>query len=101
MGGRFRRICQDILFVKPSLPMPHLPVARVMWQALPNLETGIECWIQAGGSHHTFLSYDVTAEQMQDWARIMDIEFVHITKNTTAEKLESELMLSELIWKFR
>ena len=101
MGGRFRLICQDILCVKPILPMPHLPVARVMWQALPNLETGIECWIQAGGSHHTVLSYDVTAEQMQDWARIMDIEFVHITKNTTAEKLESELMLSELIWKFR
>lgn len=60
------------------MPMPNLPVARVMWKAMPNLTTGVECWITAGGAHHTVLSYDVTAEQMRDWARIMDIEYVHI-----------------------
>ena len=48
MGGRLRLICQDIHCVKPILPMPNLPVARVMWQAMPDLETGIECWITAG-----------------------------------------------------
>ena len=79
MGGRLRLICQDIHCVKPILPMPNLPVARVMWQAEPSLTTGVECWITAGGAHHTVLSYDVTAEQMKDWANMMDIEFVHIT----------------------
>ena len=43
MGGRLRLICQDIRCVKPILPMPNLPVARVMWQAMPDLATGIEC----------------------------------------------------------
>ncbi len=101
MGGRYRLICQDIEVVKPIYKMPNLPVARVMWKAMPNLETGVECWIRAGGAHHTVLTYDVTAEQMADWARIMDIEFVHITKDTTPEKLEQELFLADLAWKLR
>ena len=101
MGGRLRLICQDIHCVKPILPMPNLPVARVMWQAMPDLETGIECWITAGGAHHTVLSYDVSAEQMKDWAAMMGIEFVHITKDTTVESLEKELFLNDIAWKLR
>ena len=101
MGGRLRLICQDIECVKPILPMPNLPVARVMWKALPNLTTGLEAWIIAGGAHHTVLSYDVTAEQMGDWARMMDVEFVHITKHTTVEALERDLFLADLAWKLR
>ncbi len=101
MGGRLRLICQDIECVKPILPMPNLPVARVMWKALPSLTTGVECWITAGGAHHTVLSYDVTAEQMHDWANMMDIEFVHIGKDTTPEALEHDLFLADLAWKLR
>ena len=101
MGGRLRLICQDIEAVKPILPMPNLPVARVMWRALPDLTTGVECWITAGGAHHTILSYDVTAGQMRDWARMMDIEYVHIGVDTTPEKLEEELFLKDLDWKLK
>ena len=101
MGGRLRLVCQDIHCVKPILPMPNLPVARVMWQAEPSLTTGVECWITAGGAHHTVLSYDVTAEQMKDWANMLDIEFVHITKDTTVESLEHDLFLSDLAWKLK
>ncbi len=101
MGGRLRLICQDIICVKPIMPMPNLPVARVMWRAMPDLTTGVECWITAGGAHHTVLSYDVSAEQMKDWARMMDIEFVHITKDTTVESLEKELFLNDLAWKLK
>lgn len=101
MGGRFRLICQDIVCVKPIMDMPNLPVARVMWEAMPTLETGLECWITAGGAHHSVLSYDVTAEQMKDWARMMDVEFVHITKDTTVASLEQELFLNDLAWKLK
>ena len=101
MGGRMRLIVQDIVCVKPIMKMPNLPVARVMWRAMPDLTTGVECWITAGGAHHTVLSYDVTAEQMRDWAKMMDIEFVHITKDTTPEKLEEELFLKDLAWKLK
>ena len=101
MGGRLRLIVQDIEAVKPIMPMPNLPVAGVMWRAMPDLLTGVECWITAGGAHHTVLSYDVTAEQMHDWATMMDIEFVHISKDTTPEKLEEELFLKDLAWKLK
>ena len=101
MGGRLRLICQDIHCVKPIMPMPNLPVARVMWQAEPSLTTGVECWITAGGAHHTVLSYDVTAEQMKDWANMMDIEFVHIGHDTTVEGLEQQLFLNDLAWKLK
>ncbi len=101
MGGRLRLICQDIHCVKPILPMPNLPVARVMWQAEPSLTTGVECWITAGGAHHTVLSYDVTAGQMKDWCAMMDIEFVHIGTDTTVERLEHDLFLSDLAWKLK
>ena len=101
MGGRMRLIVQDIEAIKPIMDMPNLPVAKVMWKAMPDLATGVECWITAGGAHHTTLSYDVDAEMLRDWARIMDIEFVHIGKDTTVESLEQQLMVNDLIWKLR
>ena len=70
-----------------------------MWQAMPDLTTGLECWITAGGAHHTTLTYDVTADQMKDWANMMGIEFVHITKDTTVESLEQQLFLNDLALK--
>ena len=101
MGGRLRLICQDIECVKPIMDMPKLPVARVMWKPMPDLLTGIECWITAGGAHHTVLSYDVTAEQMKDFANMLQIEFVHITKDTTVEALEEQLLVADLVWKLK
>lgn len=101
MGGRLRLICQDIECVEPILDMPNLPVARVMWRAMPDLLTGVEAWITAGGAHHTVLSYDVTAQQLRDWARMMDVEFVAINKDTTVEKLEEQLFLADLAWKLK
>lgn len=101
MGGRFRLICQDIECVKPIYEMPNLPVARVMWKAKPNLLTGLEAWIMAGGAHHSVLSYDLTSENMEDWAEIMGIEFVHIGENTNLEELKNRLFLNDLAWKLK
>ena len=101
MGGRLRLICQDVECIKSIMDMPNLPVARVMWRPMPDLMTGTECWITAGGAHHTVLSYDVSADMMKDFANMMNIEFVHITKDTTVEALEEKLLVHDLIWKLR
>lgn len=101
MGGRLRLIVQDVLAVKPIYEMPNLPVARVMWKAMPDLKTGAECWILSGGAHHTVFSYDITAEQMQDWAEMMDIEYVHISDTTTVENLKQQLFLQDIAWKLK
>ncbi len=101
MGGRLRLIVQDVEAVKPIYRMPNLPVARVMWKAYPDFATGAECWILAGGAHHTVFSYDVTAPMMADWAEIMGIEYVHIGRETTAEGLKQQLFMADLAWKLR
>lgn len=99
MGGRLRLIVQDVECVKPNRTMPNLPVARVMWKPLPDLVTGAECWIRAGGAHHTVLSYDCDAEMMRDWSQMMRIEFVHIDRNADPLRLEQELFWADLAWK--
>ena len=38
---------------------------------------------------------------MRDWAKMMDIEYVHIGEDTTVEKLEQELFLNDLAWKLK
>ncbi|MCL1830767.1 MAG: L-arabinose isomerase, partial [Oscillospiraceae bacterium] len=101
MGNRFRMIVHDIECVKPIYEMPNLPVARVMWRAEPNFATGTECWIIAGGAHHSVLSYDVTAEQMKDFARILGVEFVHIHANTEVNSFEDQITLLNAIGRFR
>lgn len=101
LGGRFRLIIQDVEAVKPVYEMPNLPVARVMWKAMPDLLTGAECWILSGGAHHTVFTYAITAQQMIDWAEMMGIEVIHITKDTTVEGLKQLLLLLDIAWKLK
>lgn len=101
MGGRLRLIVQDIEAVKPIMEMPNLPVARVMWKAMPDLCTGAKMWIMAGGAHHTVLSYDAMPEMLEDFAEMAGIEYVHISKNTTVECLKQQLFFSDIAWKLK
>ena len=81
--------------------MPKLPVAGVMWKPLPSLAVSAECWIKAGGAHHSVLSYDITAEMMKDWAEMMGIEFLHIGENTTVEDFEKEIFWNDIAYKLK
>ncbi len=98
-GGRLRLIAQDVTCEKPFQDMPNLPVARTMWKPQPSFLGGLECWILAGGAHHTVLSYDMTDEAVRDFARIMGIELVCITASTTQAVLERDLMLGDVIYR--
>jgi L-arabinose isomerase len=101
MGGRFRLIVQDVECVKPINSYPNLPVARVMWKPAPDLKAGAAAWIRAGGAHHTVLSYGVTADIWRAWARIMAVEFVHLSAETCLHTLERDLELGGLLWKLK
>ena len=99
MGGRFRMIAAEVEAIKPYHDMPNLPVSRAMWKPMPDFTTGVESWINAGGSHHTVFTYDLTIEHMRDFARIADIEFVAITKETKLTDIQRELAYNNVIWK--
>lgn len=91
LGNRFRLILNEVDCKKVEKPMPKLPVATNFWTPRPNLTVGAESWILAGGAHHTAFSYDLTTEQMTDWADAMGIETVVIDQDTTIRGLKNEL----------
>ncbi len=99
MGNRFRLIINEVQAVQPTIDMPKLPVARVLWKPEPSLQTGAEAWIYAGGAHHTVFSYNVTSEQLIDWAEMAGIEYVLIDRDTTIRSLRNELRWNEIAWK--
>ena len=99
LGNRFRLIINDVDCKKTEKPMPKLPVATAFWTPEPNLYTGAEAWIIAGGAHHTAFSYDLTAEQMGDWAAAMGVEAVYIDKDTTIRQLKNELLWNSVAYK--
>lgn len=99
LGNRFRLIINNVNCKKVEKPMPKLPVATAFWTPEPNLATGAEAWIYAGGAHHTAFSYDLDAEQMGDWAAAMGIEAVYIDKDTNIRNFRSDLRLGEVFYR--
>jgi len=99
LGNRFRLIINDVNCKKVEKPMPHLPVANNFWTPEPDMYTGAEAWILAGGAHHTAFSYDLNAEQMGDWANAMGIEAVYIDKDTKIREFKRDLMLGEVFYR--
>mgnify|MGYP000491322025 FL=1 len=99
LGNRFRLIINDVDCKKTEKPMPKLPVATAFWTPQPDLAIGAEAWILAGGAHHTAFSYDITSEQMGDWAAAMGIEAVYIDKDTRIRSFKRDLQLGELFFR--
>jgi L-arabinose isomerase len=99
LGNRFRLIINDVVCKKTEKPMPNLPVATAFWTPMPNLEVGAEAWILAGGAHHTAFSFDLTAEQMGDWAAAMGIEAVYIDKDTNIKNFKNELLWNSVAYR--
>lgn len=99
MGGRMRLIVNDCQAVSPLEEMPLLPVARVMWQPQPNLQTSAEAWILCGGAHHTIMSYALNAGHLRDFAELIGLEFVHINQRTELQNLKKELQWNEIAYR--
>jgi L-arabinose isomerase len=83
IGDRFRLVLNEIEVVAPDEPLPKLPVARAVWAPAPSLSTSAECWLTAGGPHHTVLSQAVDAETIEDFAAMLHTELLIIDGHTT------------------
>ncbi len=100
LGDRFRLIINDVDVKHTEKEMPKLPVATAFWAPQPSLETAAEAWIYAGGAHHTAFSYDLTAEQMMDWADAMGIEAVRISDGMDLRQFRNEMKWNDLFYRF-
>ena len=99
LGNRFRLIISEVDCKKTEAPMPKLPVATAFWTPRPNMVTGTESWIIAGGAHHSAFSYDLTSSQLADWAEAFGIECIIIDNNTTISGLKNELRWNSMFFK--
>jgi L-arabinose isomerase len=99
MGNRFRILVNEVEAVNPEHDLPNLPVARVLWKPQPDMYTACSAWILAGGAHHTCYSQNLTAEHLQSFAEMADVEFVLIGKDTNLYQFKNELRWNEVYYK--
>lgn len=99
LGNRFRLIIQDVECKPVEKPLPKLPTAINFWTPAPDFYTGTEAWLMAGGAHHTAFTYDLTAEQMGDWAAAMGIEALFIDKDTNIRDFKKDIMLGNIFYR--
>jgi L-arabinose isomerase len=98
MGNRFRMVVNEVEAVPMEAPLPKLPVARALWLPKPDLKTAATAWILAGGAHHTGYSYAVTAEHLEDFAEMIDIEFLLIDSDTKLANFKKELRWNDVYY---
>lgn len=101
LGDRFRLVCAEIELIEQPHPMPHLPVARLMWRLKPDFSTGAAGWIYAGGAHHAVVSTALDVEDIRLLAKFTGCELVVIDAHTTLASLERELALLDALARLR
>ncbi len=101
MGDRFRLLVNTVEAVKQPHDLPKLPVARVVWKAMPNLAVAAEAWILGGGAHHTVYSQDVSVDQLRTMAEIFGIEFLLIDEKTEIPAFKNEINWNECAFSLR
>jgi L-arabinose isomerase len=99
LGNRYRLLLNEVEAVEPFEPLPNLPVARVLWKPLPDMQTGCAAWIYAGGAHHTVYSQNLTPEYWDDFASMIGVELALIDAKTDIRTFKNELRWNEACYK--
>ena len=99
LGDRFRFVANAIEVTAPPHPLPRLPVARALWQPLPDFQTAVEGWLLAGGPHHTVFSAALDAEIVADFAEIAGVELVMIDADTRMRDIRNELRWNQAYYR--
>ncbi|AVR00429.1 L-arabinose isomerase [Oceanobacillus iheyensis] len=99
MGGRYRLIVNEVNAETVKEETPNLPVAKVLWKPQPSLSEATEAWIYAGGAHHTVFSYEVSVEQLMDFADMAEIECIVIDSTSTVRSIRQQLRYGEAVWR--
>ena len=74
----FRMIYYPVDCHKAEAETPYLPVAKQLWTPTVGLREGATKWIQAGGGHHTVLSFHIQPQQIRDLAEMLGVTLVEI-----------------------
>ena len=96
---RFRLTANIVRVVEPDEPLPNLPVACAVWEPEPSFATSAECWLTAGGSHHTAMTTALDIEVWEDLATIAGVELAVIDSATTTRGFAESLRLGQVYYR--
>lgn len=100
-GDRFRLLTNTIEVIQPDHKLKSLPVATAVWLPKPDLATSAECWIYAGGSHHTVLSNNLDIRILREFSNISGIELLEIDEGTDSHEFKMEIRLNSLFYSLK
>jgi L-arabinose isomerase len=99
MGDRFRLVLNEVEVIPPDEPLPRLPVARAVWKPKPSLSTSAECWLTAGGPHHTVLTQAVPTETLADFAHMLHTELLVIDQDTSTAQFADRIRWNQAYYR--
>jgi L-arabinose isomerase len=99
MRDRFRLTANVVDVVEPPADLPHLPVARAVWQPRPDFATSAECWLTAGGAHHTVLSTAAGIEAFEIFAELAGAELLLIDEDTTRRRFRDQVRWNQAYYR--
>ncbi|MGP7959611.1 L-arabinose isomerase [Sanguibacter sp. A247] len=98
MRERFR-LTANVVDLVEHPRLPHLPVARAVWRPRPDLATSAECWLTAGGSHHTVMSTAAGVEVFEIFAEIARTELLVIDESTTRRGFADQVRWNQVYFR--
>jgi len=96
---RFRLTANVVRVVEPDEPLPNLPVACAVWEPEPSFATSAECWLTAGGAHHTAMTTALGIDVWEDLATIAGVELAVIDRETTTRSFAESLRLGQVYYR--
>ena len=99
MRDRFRLTANVVDVVTPPAALPHLPVARAVWQPRPDFTTSAEAWLTAGAAHHTVLSTQVGLEVFEIFAQLARTELLVIDEHTTRRGFADQVRWNQVYYR--
>lgn len=99
MRERFRLTANVVDVVAPTKDLPHLPVARAVWQPRPDFMTSAESWLAAGGAHHTVMSTAAGIEAFEVFAQIAGTELLVIDEATTRRGFADQIRMNQAYYR--
>jgi L-arabinose isomerase len=82
LRDRFR-LTANVVDLVEHPDLPHLPVARAVWQPRPDFTTSAEAWLTAGAAHHTVMTTNVPVGTWEMFADMASTELLVIDEDTT------------------
>jgi L-arabinose isomerase len=98
LRDRFR-LTANVVDLVEHPDLPHLPVARAVWQPRPDFTTSAEAWLTAGAAHHTVMTTNVPIGTWEMFADMARTELLVIDEHTTRRGFVDQIRANQAYYR--